>query len=480
MTSATTVASTSHFSQILRNASTLCGSTTAIIRSCDSLIRISSGASDESRSGTRSSQTCMPPSPALASSEVAHERPAPPRSWMPDDELGLEDLQRALDQQLLHERVADLDAWPLRRTGVGERLRGQHRDAADAVAAGLRAIEDDLVAGSGRLRQVDLLVPHHADAERVDQRVADIAGVEDRLAADVGQPEAVAVATDAGDDPRHHATGVLGVERAEAQRVHHGDRTSAHREDVADDAADSGRGALIGLDVRRVVVRLDLERDGVPVTDVDDAGVLADADHQVLAHLVGDVVAELAQMHLARLVGAVLAPHHRVHRQLRRRRPAAEDLVQLGVLVGLEPEVGPRLLVVRGLGRVRNGVELARGGHEQTLPAGRDRDLTGQPGVVEHQRDVGLEAAAIGLLVEVAEQERRDVLAGDASCAQARQVPSRGSGRAGLGRSRRLPGSDWRRPMPAASASLARSAITAAISSAVSSRHGTSKPESRM
>ena len=57
--------------------------TTAIIRSCDSLIRISSGANVLSRSGTRSSQTCMPPSPLLASSLVAHDSPAPPRSWMP-------------------------------------------------------------------------------------------------------------------------------------------------------------------------------------------------------------------------------------------------------------------------------------------------------------------------------------------------------------------------------------------------------------
>ena len=83
MTSPTTTASTSHFAQIARKPATSSGSTTAIIRSWLSLIRISSGASVESRSGTRSSSTCMPPSPALASSEVAQDSPAPPRSWMP-------------------------------------------------------------------------------------------------------------------------------------------------------------------------------------------------------------------------------------------------------------------------------------------------------------------------------------------------------------------------------------------------------------
>jgi len=51
-----------------------------------------------------------------------------------------------------------------------------------------------------------------------------------------------------------------------------------------------------------VVVRLDLERHGVAATDVNDAGVLADAHHQTGAHLVGEELPELTQMHLAGLV----------------------------------------------------------------------------------------------------------------------------------------------------------------------------------
>ena len=83
MTSPMTVAMTSHFSQTSMKRSTLPGSTTAHMRSWDSLIRISSGLSEESRSGTVSSSTRMPPEPAEASSLVAQDRPAPPRSWMP-------------------------------------------------------------------------------------------------------------------------------------------------------------------------------------------------------------------------------------------------------------------------------------------------------------------------------------------------------------------------------------------------------------
>ena len=122
-----------------------------------------------------------------------------------------------------------------------------------------------------------------------------VAVVEEQLAADVGQAQAVAVAADAGDDAGQHAGGVGGVGAAEAQRVHDRDRAGAHGEDVADDAADPGGRALVGLDVARVVVRLDLEGDRVAVADVDHAGVLADADQQRVALR---QVAELAQVDL--------------------------------------------------------------------------------------------------------------------------------------------------------------------------------------
>ena len=83
VTSPMTVASTSHLRQTSMNASTFSGVTTAHIRSCDSLDRISAGVMFAARSGTRSNSTFMPPSPAEASSEVAQDNPAPPRSWMP-------------------------------------------------------------------------------------------------------------------------------------------------------------------------------------------------------------------------------------------------------------------------------------------------------------------------------------------------------------------------------------------------------------
>ena len=120
----------------------------------------------------------------------------------------------------------------------------------------------------------------HSDAQRVDQRVAVVGGVEEGLAADRRQTEAVSVVGDAGDDAGQYSGGVGTVEGPEGQGIHDADRASAHGHDVANDAADSGGCSLMGLDIGRMVVGLRLERDGQPIADVDDAGVVTDACQQ--------------------------------------------------------------------------------------------------------------------------------------------------------------------------------------------------------
>src|SRR3989442_14403971 len=60
----------------------------------------------------------------------------------------------------------------------------------------------------------------------------------------------------------------------EAQRVEHSDGPGAHGEDVAQDAADAGRGALERFNVARVVVRLDLEHSAQAVADLDRKSVV--------------------------------------------------------------------------------------------------------------------------------------------------------------------------------------------------------------
>src|SRR5205823_13967993 len=93
------------------------------------------------------------------------------------------------------------------------------------------------------------------DAHRVDQGVVLVRLVEDGLAPDRRNADAVAVVA----DPRDRAPEPP-ARRAEPQPVQERDRARAHRDDVAQDPADPGRGALEGLDRTRAVVALDLER----------------------------------------------------------------------------------------------------------------------------------------------------------------------------------------------------------------------------
>ena len=281
-------------------------------------------------------------------------------------------LQAALDEHLFREGVADLDAWQLLarsacrielRSSPGsfflaaERFRCQHRHASDAVEAGARTEEDDLVACARREREVQVLLAQHPDAQRVHQRVAGVGRVEDGLAADVGQSQRVSVAADAAHHSVHHPACVRRVGGAEPQLVHDGHRAGTHRHDVADDATDSGGRALVGLDVRRVVVRLNLEGGRPAVADVDDARVLADARQHRSPHRLGGGLTEVAQVHLGGLVGAVLAPHHRVHGQLGIRGPTAEDLAYPLVLVVLQAEFTERLRLLGSGGGVVNSVK---------------------------------------------------------------------------------------------------------------------------
>ena len=90
---------------------------------------------------------------------------------------------------------------------------------------------------------------------------------------------------------------------AEAKGVEDGDGPRAHREDVAQDAAHSGRRALERLDERRVVVAFDLEGQREVAAEVDDARVLPGP----LEHVVRRG-RQRAQEDARVLVGAVLGP----------------------------------------------------------------------------------------------------------------------------------------------------------------------------
>ena len=260
------------------------------------------------------------------------------------------EVEAGLHEQLLEERVADLHGRAqLLEARVRVRARGEAGRAVDAVAAGVGADEHEDVAGAFRLRAGELVAARDADAHGVDQRVAGVGVLEEDLAADGRDAEAVAVAADAGDDAVEEVAVARVVERPEAQRVEEGDRARAHREDVAHDAADAGRRALVGLDRGRVVVRLDLHDDAHAVADVDRAGVLGAARGEDVGALGG----EQAEQRLRVLVAAVLAPHRAEHAELDLVRLAAQALDDQVVLVAAEGDGVEDLLVCGHVFRIR-------------------------------------------------------------------------------------------------------------------------------
>ncbi len=244
----------------------------------------------------------------------------------PDDQPVVEQRQAGLDQPLLLEGIAHLHAGSLgvvlrARSGAAEARRREHAHAADAVAAGRRAQEHDQVARARGASEHESFHRQRAETEHVHEGVPRVGGIEGQLAADRRDADGVAVARDAGHDTLEQPPLARIVERPEEQRVHHRQRTGAHREDVAQDAPHAGGRPLVGLDCRGVVVALDTDGDRDAIARVHDAGILPRSDEHPWTGR-----GEAAQVDTRRLVGAVLAPHDGKERQFQAIGGPAQDL----------------------------------------------------------------------------------------------------------------------------------------------------------
>ncbi len=251
-----------------------------------------------------------------------------------DHRAGGHQLEAGLHQPLLGEGIAHLHGRALFLDGVVELGRG-HGRTAHPVAPGLGAEIDHRHADAGGGGIEDRVGLGETGGEGVHEAIAVIGGMEAQFAADGRHAEAIAVAADAGHHALDEAAGFRMVRAAEGERVHRGDGARAHGEDVAQDAADAGGGALVGLDIGGVVVALHLEDQRLAVADVDDAGVLAGAaDH------LGAGGGQGAQPFLRGLVGAMLVPHRREDAELGQGRRAADQVEDAVVFVGLQPVGG--------------------------------------------------------------------------------------------------------------------------------------------
>ena len=111
---------------------------------------ISNGSMPASRSGTRATSMSSPTAALAGHLRGRGGQAGGAEVLQRDEQLAVEQLQAALEQLLLGERVADLDRRALGRVALAELGAGQHRGAADPVAAGQRAEQHEHVARAGR------------------------------------------------------------------------------------------------------------------------------------------------------------------------------------------------------------------------------------------------------------------------------------------------------------------------------------------
>ena len=201
----------------------------------------------------------------------------------------------------------------------------------NTVAAGLRAdIHHRIANPLGEAGKNPLLVDQ-AERKSVDENVGVVASVEVTLAADGGHANAITIAADAGDHAGDKVAGARMIDGAKAQRIERSDGPRAHGENIAQDAADAGRRALVGLDERRMVVAFHLERHGKPFANINDPGILS-RPLQNIRPFSGEV----SQIDARALVAAVLRPHDREYAKLGVIGLAAEKLDDLAILIRID------------------------------------------------------------------------------------------------------------------------------------------------
>ena len=261
----------------------------ASIRSWLSMVMISAGSMPGSRRAPRTRRRPSRRRRGWPSRWSRSSGPAPPRSWMPTT--------RPASSSARHASMSRFSSNGSPTCTVGRFAASASPSPNPAEASTLtppmpsRPVVDP--SRTARL-PTPLAWPRTSrsarqkpKAQHVDERIALVCLVEHDLAADRGHADRVAVAGDAAHHAFRYPSAAGVVEGTEAQRIHERDRSGPHGEDVPQDAADAGGGALVGLDGRRVVVALDADRGGDAVPDVDDAGVLARPDEHPWAPRVG-------------------------------------------------------------------------------------------------------------------------------------------------------------------------------------------------
>ena len=181
-------------------------------------------------------------------------------------------LQTGLDQPLLQEGITHLN----RRTviqGVSTEFSTGEAGTAHAIPTRGAADVDHRIAHPLGAGLDDLLGLHQTQSHGIHQGIAPIGGIKGHFTAHGGNPDAIAVMGNAGDNALYQ-TDIDGIiQRSETQRVEQRDRSGSHGEDVPQDPANPGGGTLEGLHRGWVVMTFNLEGQPMAIPQIDHASV---------------------------------------------------------------------------------------------------------------------------------------------------------------------------------------------------------------
>src|SRR5215467_9070830 len=173
-----------------------------------------------SRVGTASRSRSTPRSPLAPISTAEQVRPAAPMSW-----------------------IAMTQPFAIISRQASSKSFSANGSPTCTVGRFSSESSPNSAAGGGGVE--NLVGFRHAHRHGVDQNIAVVASVEADRAAHRRDPEGIAIAADASHHAGDQMAGHRMIWSPERQRVEASDRPRPHGEDIAQDAADAGSGALV-------------------------------------------------------------------------------------------------------------------------------------------------------------------------------------------------------------------------------------------
>ena len=219
-------------------------------------------------------------------------------------------LHGRFEDKLFPEGIAHLHAGQVVGCVFADILGCESRSV-DAVFAGCRTEDIHRIARPVGCGAYGFAHFHQAYAHRVDEDIGFVAVVEIHFTTDGRNAECIAVITDAFHHAFEEPLGAFSFDIAEAQRIELCNRTGAHGEHIAVDAAHAGGCTLVWFDGAGVVMAFDLEAAGQSVADIHQSGIFFTGLGEQFAAVAGKGF----QPGDGVFVAAVLAPHHGIHTQ---------------------------------------------------------------------------------------------------------------------------------------------------------------------